>query len=76
MEPATTIFLKLMQTTYFAVGEVIDLLADVVDFWFWFIMRRTPGDVVVGFRQANDRTFQADKHRVCQRGMVHLWVIV
>lgn len=76
MEPATTHFFKLIRTTYFAVGEVIDLLADVGDFWFWFIMRRTPGDVVVGFRQANDRPFQADKHRVCQRGMVRLRVIV
>lgn len=36
--------------TYFAVGEVIDLLTDVSDIRFGFIVCGTAGDVVVGFR--------------------------
>lgn len=62
--------------TYFAVGEVIDLLADEAYIWFWFIECSTAGNVVVGFRQTNDGALQADIHRVCQCGMVCLRVIV
>lgn len=62
--------------TYFAVGEVIDLLTDVGDIGFWFIVCSTAGNVVVGFRQTNDGALQPDEHRLCQGGMVCLWVIV
>lgn len=68
-------FFKIILTTYFAIGEVIDLLTDVGDIRFWFIVCSTTSDVVVGFRQTNDGAFQPDKHRVCQCGMVCLWVI-
>lgn len=62
-------------TTYFAVVEVIDLLADVGDFRLRLVVRRAAGDVVVGFGQADDGAFQADEHRVRQRGVVRLRVV-
>lgn len=63
-------------TTYFAVGEVIDLLTDVGDIGFWLTVCSTTGDVVVGLRQTNDGALQPNKHGVCQCGVVRLWVIV
>lgn len=36
-------------TTYFAVAEVVDLLTDVSDIRFRFIVRGTASYVVVGF---------------------------
>lgn len=64
-----------MSTTYFAVGEVIDLLADVRDFRLGLVVRRAAGDVVVGFRQTDDGALQADKHGVRQCGVVRLRVV-
>lgn len=62
-------------TTYFAVAEVVDLLTDVSDIRFRFVVRGTTSYVVVGFRETDDGAFQPDEHRVRQRGVVHLWVI-
>lgn len=63
-------------TIYIAVGEVINFLTDVGDIGFWFTVGGTPGNVAVGFRQTNDGALQSDIHRVCQCGMVRLWIIV
>lgn len=65
----------LIISTHFAVGEVIDLLTDVVDIGFRFIVCSTTSDVVVGFRQSDDGAFQPDKQRVCQCGVVCLRVV-
>lgn len=64
-----------MLRTNLAVGEVIDLLADVGDFRLRLVVCRAAGNVVVGFRQADDGALQADEHRVCQRGVVRLRVV-
>lgn len=64
-----------MPTTYFAVGEVIDLLADVSDFRLGLVVRRAAGNVVVGFRQTDDGALQADEHGVRQCGVVCLRVV-
>lgn len=64
-----------MPTTYFAVGEVIDLLADVGDFRLGLVVRRAASNVVVGFGQADDGALQADEHGVCQCGVVRLRVV-
>lgn len=63
-------------TTYFAVCKIINLLTDVVNIRFWFIVRGTAGDVVVGFRQSNDGSLQSDKDGLSQCGMIRLWVVV
>lgn len=60
---------------HLAAAEVVDLLTDVGDVRFSFIVRRTPSDVVVGLGQTDDGSFQPDKHRVCQRGVVGLRVV-
>lgn len=67
--------LLLEPATHLAVAEVIDLLTDVGDLRFRFIVRCTTSNVVVGLGQTDDGSFQPDKHRVCQRGVVHLRVI-
>lgn len=65
----------MIPATYFAVGEVVNLLTDVGDVGLWLVVRSATGNVVVGFRQANDGAFQPDVDGVCQGGMVGLWVI-
>lgn len=65
----------MIPATYFTVGEVVNLLADVGDVGLRFVVRSATSNVVVGFRQANDGAFQPDEDRVCQSGMVGLWVI-
>lgn len=62
--------------THLAVGEVIDLLADVGDVRFGFIVGSATGNVTVGFGQTQDGALQTDKDRVGQRGVVCLRVIV
>lgn len=61
--------------THLAVGQVIDLLADVGNVGFRLVVCGTAGDVPVGLGQTQDGALQTDVNRVGQGGVVHLWVV-
>lgn len=61
--------------TYSAVAEVVDLLTDVGDVRFGFVVRGTASDVVVGLREADDGALQPDEDGVRHGGVVQLRVI-
>ena len=59
-----------------AVREVVDLLADEGDVGLAVVVRRPPGDVVVGFGQTDGGALQTYVHRVGQCGVVRFRVVI
>lgn len=60
---------------HLAVGQVVDLLANVGDVGFGLVVCGAAGDVAVGLGQTQDGALQTDVDGVGQGGMVHLWVV-
>lgn len=64
-----------LRLPHLAVGQVVDLLADVGDVGLGFVMRGAAGNVAVRLGQAQDGALQTNVDGVGQGGVVHLRVV-